>query len=202
MAGEIWESAVLSCESVVRANFLTVVQLTIMRIRSLILLLVVLSTESIAQTSSIDFAITDSTASLNNTIIPSELTIAFFKEKIGMPDRVKKQKDIEISIYDNLGISISSNKLTGKISAISFYYSDILKEYPRSSFSGRIYVNGILLEKDDTPQTILNSLPTFKYENILGLCLYENDRTDFSIYTRPGSDQWTSFGYNFFRQKK
>lgn len=165
------------------------------------LLLSLITTRAFAQTNSLEFFITDSTNSINKDLIPYQPNLSFFVEKIGKPDRIKKEKNTIRNIYDNLGISIVSENFTGQVKSIGFYYTSILKEYPKNQFQGKIYVNGIQLLRDDPAEAIQQKLPAFKYENILGLCLYENHKTDFYISTFPGNSQWKSFGFNFFRQK-
>lgn len=155
---------------------------------------------SFSQINAIEFSITDSGVSINSIKIDREIKLPTLIEKFGKPDRTKKEKEFITSIYDGLGISITSDK-TEKVYAIRFSYSNILKQYPKNNFAGNIYVNGIFLNSIDMPDIIQNKLPGFTYENLLGLYSFDNGKTDFYITIIPGNDRWSSFNYNFFRRK-
>jgi hypothetical protein len=134
-------------------------------------------------------------------ITDSVTYIKFFVEILGNPQRVKRKKGYVTNIYDKLGITLLYRKASGKMNSISFFYSNILREYPRDQFRGRIFVNGVLLEENGDPDEIANKLPGFKYESFLGLIIFDNRKTEFSISMLPGSNKWSAFGYRFFRPR-
>jgi hypothetical protein len=154
-----------------------------------------------AQSNYPEFRITDSVTYINNIRIPDSVTQSFFVEILGNPQRVKRKKGYVTNIYDKLGITLLYRKASGKMNSISFFYSNILREYPRDQFRGRIFVNGVLLEENGDPDEIANKLPGFKYESFLGLIIFDNRKTEFSISMLPGSNKWSAFGYRFFRPR-
>lgn len=112
-----------------------------MEIKSIFLILIVLSFSSTISAQSATFEIKSDSLYINSKKITKKITVQNLRSILGKPNR-EYMLSSTIWVYDSLGLKIYISKQGSSLEAISLdFKKDTLEFSPRKEFSGKLIIN-------------------------------------------------------------
>jgi len=163
--------------------------ISVMKITLTTFCILLVSFNLIAQKSSEIFKIElkSKTLCINDTCVFDSDNYNYLIQYFGEPSNIenkefKNEKDSsEIHLrhyfYDNLGIMITENVTESSFVALVVYFNSYLE----NSFSGKIHINGIAVEKDFTYQNLKSTFKKYDFSGSESYCIIKKREIKFTV---------------------